>query len=132
MLCIGRLGAVKFPDDAVRVLGGVTALGHDVRLLFAGDGEMRASLTELAASLGVADRLVFGGNQDRHALAQLNAHAALAQAAARMLDDPVRARRLGAKAREQALAMLDPVALDRHERDTYDRLFAGLPPAPGI
>lgn len=181
MLCIGRLGAVKFPDDAVRVLGGVTALGHDVKLLFAGDGEMRQELTDLAASLGVANRLVFGGNQDQHALAQLNAHCALVispltgralsesalgaaplvaydldwqgdlvrtgetgelvpfrdvtaltRAAARMLDDPARARRLGAKARERAMAMLDPVALDRHERDTYDRLFAGLLPAPGV
>lgn len=181
MLCIGRLQTVKFPDDAVRVLGGVVAAGHEVKLFFAGDGDMREDLTALAATLGVADRLVIGGNQDQHALAQLNAHAALVlspltgralsesalgaaplvaydldwqgdlvrtdetgelvpfrdvaaltRAAARMLDDPQRARRLGAKARERASAMLDPAVLDRHERDTYDRLFAGQLPAPGV
>ncbi len=58
--------------------------------------------------------------------------AALTAAAARVLADPVRARRLGATARTRALAMLDPVVLDAHERDTYDRLFAGQPPLPGV
>ena len=77
MLCIGRLQAVKFPDDAVRVLAGVIAAGHDVKLLFAGDGDMRGELTRLAESLGVSDRLVIGGNQNQAALAQLNAHCAL-------------------------------------------------------
>ena len=77
MLLIGRLQAVKFPDDAVRVLAGVTQQGHDVKLFIAGDGDMRAELTELAESLGVGDRLVIGGNQNQHALAQLNAHCAL-------------------------------------------------------
>ncbi|MEP7221253.1 MAG: glycosyltransferase [Novosphingobium sp.] len=77
MLCIGRLGAVKFPDDAVRVLAGVVAQGHDVKLFFAGDGDMRATLQAQAAEAGVGDRLVIGGNQDQRALAQLNAHCAL-------------------------------------------------------
>lgn len=179
ILCIGRLEPVKFPDDAVRVLS-VAAKTHDVSLFFAGDGDMRFELEELAASLGVADRVVFGGNQNQHALAQLNAHCALvispltgralsesalgaaplvaydldwqgdlvqtgetgelvpfrdvdalARATLRILDDPQRASHLGAKARERALAMLDPDRLDRHERDTYDRLFAGLLPALG-
>ncbi len=48
-----------------------------VKLFLAGDGELREELTALAKALGVADRLVFGGNQDQHALAQLNAHCAL-------------------------------------------------------
>lgn len=181
MLSIGRLQAVKFPDDTVRVLAAIVAQGHDVKLFLAGDGDMRAELAALAAELGVADRVVFGGNQDQRALAQLNAHCALvlspltgralsesalgaaplvaydldwqgdlvrtgetgelvpfrdveamAAAAARVLADPAAARRMGETARARALAMLDPAALDAHERDTYDRLFAGQPPAPGV
>ncbi|MEO5598935.1 MAG: glycosyltransferase [Novosphingobium sp.] len=181
MLCIGRLGAVKFPDDAVRVLAGVVAQGHDVSLFFAGDGDMREALLAQAAEAGVAERVVFGGNQDQRSLAQLNAHCALVlspltgralsesalggapivaydldwqgdlvsdgetgalvpfrdvealtAAAAAMLADPARARRLGLAARERALAMLDPDVLDAHERDTYERLFAGQPPLPGV
>jgi glycosyltransferase involved in cell wall biosynthesis len=181
MLCIGRLQAVKFPDDAVRVLAGVAAAGHDVKLFFAGDGELREALLAQAAAAGVADRMVFGGNQDQAALAQLNAHcalvlspltgralsesalggapivaydldwqgdlvregetgalvpfrdvAAMTAAAAAMLADPARAKRLGLAARERAMAMLDPVVLDAHERDTYTRLFAGQPILPGV
>jgi glycosyltransferase involved in cell wall biosynthesis len=181
MLCIGRLQAVKFPDDAVRVLAGVTERGHDVKLFFAGDGEMRDELRALSQSLGVGDRLVIGGNQDQQSLAQLNAHCALvlspltgralsesalgaaplvaydldwqgdlvrtgetgelvpfrnveamADAASRLLSDRAEASRLGNQARERAMAMLDPDVLNAHERDTYDRLFAGLRPAPGI
>ncbi len=142
---------------------------------------MKAELQALADSLGVGDRVVFGGNQDQKALAQLNAHcalvispltgralsesalggapivaydldwqgdlvrdgetgalvpfrdvAALGKAAIAMFDDPAKARGLGAAARERALAMLDPVALDTHERDTYARLFAGQLPQPGV
>lgn len=52
--------------------------------------------------------------------------------AAAMLAEPARAKQLGRAARERAMAMLDPAALDRHERDTYDRLFAGQMPAPGV
>lgn len=77
MLCIGRLQAVKFPDDAVRVLGGAVKSGCDTKLIIAGDGDMREELVALAKSLGVEDRLVLGGNQNQHALAQLNAHCAL-------------------------------------------------------
>lgn len=181
MLCIGRLQALKFPDDAVRVLGVMVARGYDINLFFAGDGDMRATLAKQAADLGVGERVVFGGNQNQHSLAQLNTHcalvlspltgralsesalggaalvaydldwqgdlvrngetgalvpfrnvAALTAAAAEMLADPARAKRLGLAARERAMAMLDPVALDEHERDTYDRLFAGQLPAPSV
>ncbi len=181
MLCIGRLQAVKFPDDAVRVLGGLAARGRAVKLFFAGDGEMRDELAALARTLGVEGQVVFGGNQNQHALAQLNAHcalvlspltgralsecalgaaalvaydldwqgdlvrngetgalvpfrdvAALTDAAEAMLADPKRARKLGVAARARAMAMLDPAVLDQHERDSYDRLLAGLPLDPGI
>ncbi|MDQ2879144.1 MAG: glycosyltransferase, partial [Pseudomonadota bacterium] len=76
LLCIGRLGAVKFPDDAVRVLAAVVEAGHDVKLLYAGDGDMRAELRALGDTLGVGERIVFAGNQNQHALSQLNPHAA--------------------------------------------------------
>ncbi|MDL2351283.1 MAG: glycosyltransferase [Pseudomonadota bacterium] len=77
MLLVGRLQAVKFPDDAVRVLAEVVGRGHDVKLFIAGDGDMRSELINLADSLGVQGRLVIGGYQNQHALAQLNAHCAL-------------------------------------------------------
>ena len=67
---------MKFPDDAVRVLAGVVAAGHDAKLFFAGDGELRADLQAQADAAGVGDRMVFGGNQDQKSLAQLNAHCA--------------------------------------------------------
>lgn len=76
LLCIGRLQPLKFPDDAVRILGEVVRRGFDLKLLFAGDGEMRAELAALARKEGVADRVVFAGNQNQHALAQLNSFAA--------------------------------------------------------
>ena len=77
MLTIGRLQAVKFPDDTVRVLAGAVVAGHDVKLVIAGDGDMRGDLIALAQSLGVADRLVLPGNMNQHELSQLNAHCAL-------------------------------------------------------
>lgn len=76
LLCIGRLEAVKFPDDAVRVLGTLVRNGHDLKLLLAGDGAMRGELAALAESEGVLDRVIFAGNQNQHALSQLNAYAA--------------------------------------------------------
>jgi glycosyltransferase involved in cell wall biosynthesis len=76
LLCIGRLEPVKFPDDAVRALGAAVTAGHDVKLFFAGDGDMRGDLLALGEELGVAERIVFGGNQNQKSLAQLNAHTA--------------------------------------------------------
>lgn len=76
LLCIGRLEPVKFPDDAVRILGQAVQAGHDVKLFFAGDGDMRADLLALGKELGVGDRIVFGGNQNQKSLSQLNAHTA--------------------------------------------------------
>ena len=76
LLCIGRLLPLKFPDDAVRVLGRIVRREHDMKLLFAGEGDQREALAALAKSEGVADRVVFAGNQPQTALAQLNPHAA--------------------------------------------------------
>lgn len=71
LLAVGRVQAVKFPDDAVRALAGLKTRGHDLKLVFAGDGPMREELQALGQSLGVGDRLVFAGNQNQASLAQL-------------------------------------------------------------
>jgi len=101
MLSVGRLQPVKFPDDAVRVLGELGRRGHDIKLVFAGDGPMREELAELARAEGVEGRVVFAGNQDQHSLAQLNGHAA-------MILSPLTGRALS----ESALAAAPIVAYD--------------------
>lgn len=47
---------------------------------------------------------------------------ALAAAAIRLLDDRPLAARLGANLRRRAMELLDPAALDAHEREQYQRL----------
>ncbi len=76
LLCVGRLEPVKRPQDAVHVLARAVSAGHDLKLLLAGDGQMRGELQALAGELGVGDRLIVGGNLNQSSLAQLNAHAA--------------------------------------------------------
>jgi glycosyltransferase involved in cell wall biosynthesis len=71
LLCVGRIEPVKFPDDAVRMLGAVRAKGHDLDLLMVGSGGMNAALEALAAELGAAGHLKFAGNQNQLALSQL-------------------------------------------------------------
>jgi glycosyltransferase involved in cell wall biosynthesis len=77
VLCVSRLLEVKFPDDPLHVLAKLRASGHDVSLLLAGEGPMRAELEALARALGISDRVVFGGNFNQQSLAQLYAHAAV-------------------------------------------------------
>lgn len=172
LLCIGRLETVKFPDDAVRILSAAVKAGHDIKLFFAGDGDMRGGLQALGDELGVGDRIVFGGNQNQKSLSQLNAHTAcvispltgraLSEAAlggapiaaydldwqsdlvetgktgelvpfrdievfgaavCRLLGDRDYAKVMGEGARERAREMLDPEALDDHERAEYTKLI---------
>ncbi|AQR75539.1 glycosyltransferase [Sphingomonas sp. LM7] len=172
LLCVGRLQAVKFPDDAVRVLAELVRRGHDLKLVMAGDGPMRDELAELAVAEGVGDRVVFAGNQNQHALSQLNPHAAavispltgralsesalgaapivaydldwqadliqtgetgelvpfrdctrLADGAERLIRDRHYAEAMGKAARARALEILDPEALNQHERDEYAKLM---------
>lgn len=173
LLCIGRLEPVKFPDDAIHILSIAVKAGHDTKLFFAGDGDMRAALQALGDELGVGDRIVFGGNQNQKSLSQLNAHtacvvspltgralseaalggapiaaydldwqsdlvetgktgelvpfrdvAAFATAVCKMLTDRNYAKAMGMGARERAREMLDPAALDAHERAEYTKLLA--------
>lgn len=63
LLTICRLQPDKLPDDSIRCLALVRAQGLDVRLAFAGQGEMQPELERLAASLGVAEYVHFLGAQ---------------------------------------------------------------------
>jgi glycosyltransferase involved in cell wall biosynthesis len=54
---------------------------------------------------------------------------AMAEATAELLADPARAADLGRRLRELARTMLDPQALDDHEREQYARLIANGRPA---
>lgn len=76
LLCVSRLQDVKFPEDAVRVLAEVRKAGHDVKLVLAGEGPMRAAVESLAAELGVTNQVVLPGNLDQTSLAQVYAHSA--------------------------------------------------------
>jgi glycosyltransferase involved in cell wall biosynthesis len=77
LLCVSRMDALKFPDDAVRVLAQVRRAGRDVKLVLAGEGPMRPDIESIARKLEVADHVVFPGNLNQKALQQLYAHAAV-------------------------------------------------------
>ncbi len=61
----------------MRVLAVVRSRGHDVSLILAGEGDLRPKLAALADELGVSAKVVFAGNLDQQALAQVYAHAAV-------------------------------------------------------
>ncbi|MEO5772692.1 MAG: glycosyltransferase [Sphingomicrobium sp.] len=75
LLSVGRLEALKHPEDLMQVFAKVRAAGHDLDLVYAGDGSMRADLTAIADKLGVAEHVRFPGNQNQQQLAQLNSFA---------------------------------------------------------
>lgn len=63
LLHVGRLQPDKLPGVALECLALVRQRGHDARLAFAGDGELRAELAEQARRLGVAEHVHFLGSQ---------------------------------------------------------------------
>jgi glycosyltransferase involved in cell wall biosynthesis len=75
LLCIGRLQSLKYPDDVIRILSELRRKGHDIKLVFAGEGEMLYQLKEMADQLNLLKYVVFAGNQPQQALAQLNTFA---------------------------------------------------------
>jgi glycosyltransferase involved in cell wall biosynthesis len=77
LLTIGRLEPLKFPEDVVRVLHRLVAEGWKLKLVFAGDGALREPLVAQATELGVLDSIVFAGNLNQDALAQLIPNAAV-------------------------------------------------------
>jgi len=58
VLFVGRLETIKRPDLAVRAMQYVD---RPIRLVMVGEGTQRARTEELAASLGVTDRIEFAG-----------------------------------------------------------------------
>ena len=68
VLFVGRLESIKRPDLAVRAMQHVD---RPIRLVVVGEGTQRARTEELAASLGVADRIDFAGAVDEQALIDL-------------------------------------------------------------
>lgn len=60
--CIGRLSPEKNQAVLIRALASLPATTPSARLLLLGEGEQRAALTQLAAELGVADRVLLLGN----------------------------------------------------------------------
>jgi phosphatidylinositol alpha-1,6-mannosyltransferase len=61
LLTVGNLVERKGHDMVLRALRELTAMGHDVTYLIAGDGPYRGTLERLAANLGVHDRVLFLG-----------------------------------------------------------------------
>lgn len=58
---VGGLIRRKGPDLAVRVVAELTRRGEDVRLVWAGDGPLRAEAADLAAELGIQERVTLLG-----------------------------------------------------------------------
>lgn len=71
LLYIGRLEKVKHPDHVIDVLAEVRKKGHDVKALMVGDGTMLKELKSKAGALGVADYVVFAGNQKQEWLSRI-------------------------------------------------------------
>jgi glycosyltransferase involved in cell wall biosynthesis len=77
LLYVGRLEAVKHPDDVVQVLADLRRRGFDVKAVLAGDGRMRDELVQQARKLGVQDHVVLPGSLGQDGLADLIPNAAL-------------------------------------------------------
>src|SRR5262249_39709587 len=60
---VGRLNEVKRQDLLLRAFAQLKATSPALRLLLVGDGPMRASLQEMATSLGVEGAVHFAGYQ---------------------------------------------------------------------
>lgn len=58
---VGAFDGWKGQDVLVRALPGLLKLNPDVRIVFVGDGPTRKSVEEVAAHLGVSDRVTFLG-----------------------------------------------------------------------
>ena len=74
MLFVGRLLALKHPDEAVRAMAAVIARRSDAMGLVAGDGPMRAELEALVQALGVSERIHFIGHISQIELSRIVPH----------------------------------------------------------
>lgn len=64
---VARLRPEKAHDVLIRAFADVVAAGCDVRLCIVGDGPCRAELKQLAAGLGVDQRITWAGERDNAA-----------------------------------------------------------------
>lgn len=60
--CVGRLNHLKGHDTAIRALEKISKNIEKVRLVIAGDGELRCHLEALAADLKIQDKVTFLGD----------------------------------------------------------------------
>jgi glycosyltransferase involved in cell wall biosynthesis len=74
MLFVGRLLALKHPDEAVRAMAAVIQRRPDAVGLVAGDGPMQGELEALAAELGSGDRIHFLGHLEQAELSRIIPH----------------------------------------------------------
>jgi glycosyltransferase involved in cell wall biosynthesis len=68
VLFVGRLESIKRPDLTVRAM---LRVDRPIRLVMVGDGTQRARTEELAATLGLADRVEFAGSVGEQGLIDL-------------------------------------------------------------
>jgi glycosyltransferase involved in cell wall biosynthesis len=72
MLFVGRLLALKHPDEAVRAMALVIHQRPDAVGLVAGSGPMQAELEAIAREMGAGDRIHFLGHVDQAVLSRLS------------------------------------------------------------
>ena len=68
---VGRLDAVKHPDDVIVSLAKARAQDARLAAVIVGDGGMRDELRALCGELGVERDVVFAGERDQHWIARL-------------------------------------------------------------
>ena len=77
LLSVCRLEPTKFPEDCVHTLSELRKRGHDLKLVFAGEGKLESSLQAQAERLRISQWVIFAGNQTQLELSQLNTHSAV-------------------------------------------------------
>ncbi|MDQ3897542.1 MAG: glycosyltransferase family 4 protein, partial [Actinomycetota bacterium] len=180
MILVGRLEAVKHPDDVVRALAAAKRTRPDLAAVLVGGGTMQPELERLARGLGVADDLRIVGYRDQPWLAAALSSAdvvvspltgralveaclsatpvvaydvewqselirpgetgmlvpyrdveGMADAVCALLKDPDLADRLGRRAREVTVKIMDRATLIANEQADYRRLLGEVSaPAP--
>ena len=71
LMTVSRLEKMKQPEENLYVLRELRAAGHDVVILFVGDGSMREELEVLAEKLGIFKHVRFAGNRSQEVIANL-------------------------------------------------------------
>ncbi|WP_309662916.1 glycosyltransferase [Sphingomonas sp.] len=74
LLCVGRLLALKHPDEAVRAMALVIESTPDAVGLLAGSGPMQPELEALVEDFGMAGKIHFLGHLDQFELSEITPH----------------------------------------------------------